>query len=177
MEDSTYNFKLVDSIVFSISSSCAHDSDMHKVLIITLLASFITFMAASPMPSQAEIFATATTTSSGEEPTFTIAKRRRTFNCNQDDRLKKIEAQAWADAGAMAEIANEYDSGNQWQPAMHYWMGADSTKAENFWKIRCKFSLVAFTNLKCRLYPTYADNHLSRTRERTKNSSSEFSVS
>ena len=119
---------------------------MYKLLPITLLASCAAFVAASPMPSQAEIFATATTTPSGAEPTFTVTKRRRTFNCNQDDRLKKIEAQAWADAGAMAEIANEYDSGNQWQPAMNYWMGADSTKSENFWKIRGKFSFVASTN-------------------------------
>lgn len=114
------------------------------------------------MPSQAEIFATATTTSPGDEPTFTITKRRRTFNCNQDDRLKNIEAQAWADAGAMAEIANEYDSGNQWQPAMNYWMGADSIKSENFWKIRCKSSFVAFANIDRRLYPTYANDHVSR---------------
>ncbi len=120
-------------------------------------------MATSPLPSQGEIFATATTTSSKEEPTFTIAKRRRTFNCNQDDRLKKIEAQAWADAGAMAEIANEYDSDKQWQPAMDYWMGADSTKSENFWKIRCKFSFVVFINMDSRLYPTYANDHVSRS--------------
>ena len=140
----------------------AHGLDMHKLVLITLFASCVGFVAASPMPSQAEIFATATTTSSGDEPTFTIAKRRRTFNCNQDDRLKKIEAQAWADAGAMAETANEYDSGNLWQPAMNYWMGADSTKSENFWKIRCKVSFVPFTNMDCRLYPTYTNDRVSR---------------
>ena len=92
-------------------------------------------VAASPAPSQAEVYAIDTTTPPGSEPTFTVTKRRRTFNCNQDERLKGIEAQAWADAGAMAEIANQYDSGNQWQPAMDYWMGADSTKSENFYKI------------------------------------------
>jgi len=135
---------------------------MHKLVTITLLALCVAYVAASPMPSQAEIFATATTTSSGAEPTFTIAKRRRTFNCDQDDRLKKIEAKAWADAGAMAEIANEYDSGNQWQPAMNYWLGSDSVKAENFWKIRCNFSFVTFTNTDCRLYPAYANDHVSR---------------
>lgn len=92
-------------------------------------------VAASPAPSQAELYAIDTTTPPGSEPTFTVAKRRRTFNCNQDERLKGIEAQAWADAGAMAEIADQYDSGNQWQPAMDYWMGADSTKSENFYEI------------------------------------------
>jgi len=133
---------LLENQRISLSSqsarAAAHRLDMHKLVITTLLASWVAFVAASPVPSQAEVFATATTTDAGAEPTFSISKRRRTFNCNQDDRLKKIEAQAWADAGAMAEIANEYDSGNQWQPAMNYWMGPDSTKSENFWKIRCK---------------------------------------
>ena len=108
---------------------------MHKLLNVALLASCVTVVAALPAPSQAEVYAIDTTTPPGSEPTFIVAKRRRTFNCNQDERLKGIEAQAWADAGAMAEIANQYDSGNQWQPAMNYWMGADSTKAENFYKI------------------------------------------
>jgi len=124
--------------------------EMHKLTTITLLAAWIAFVAASPMPSQAEIFATATTTPSGAEPTFTVAKRRRTFNCNQNDQLKKFEAQAWADAGAMAEVANEYDSGNEWQPAMNYWMGPGSAKSENFWKIRGKFCFLALTKKYCR---------------------------
>lgn len=108
---------------------------MHKLLNVALLTSCVIVVAAVPAHSQAEVYAIDTTTPPGSEPTFTVAKRRRTFNCNQDERLKRIEAQAWADAGAMAEIANQYDSGNQWQPAMNYWMGADSTKAENFYKI------------------------------------------
>lgn len=108
---------------------------MLKLGAVALLAACLSLVTAKPMPSEAEVYATATTTSTGAEPTFTVAKRRRTFNCNQDDRLKKIEAQAWADAGAMADIAYEYDNGNWLQPAMTYWMGYDSTKSENFYKI------------------------------------------
>ncbi len=108
------------------------DLGMLKLVKFTLVASCIGFVAASPTPAPDDISVTA---------------RRRTFNCNQDDRLKKIEAQAWADAGAMAAIANEYDSGNQWQPAMNYWMGSDSVKSENFWKIVCKFRLIAFHHM------------------------------
>ena len=35
----------------------------------------------------------------------------------------------------MAKIADQYDNGNQWQAAMSYWMGFDSIKTENFYKI------------------------------------------
>lgn len=109
---------------------------MYRLSSLLLLVSYVFFSTASPIASEAEVYATATTTSSGTEPTFTITTRRRTHNCNQDARLKKIEAKAWADAGAMAEIASQYDNGNQWQAAMDYWMGADSVKSENFWKIQ-----------------------------------------
>lgn len=81
----------------------------------------------------------ATTTPPAAEPTFFAAKRRRTFNCNQNAELKAIEARAWADAGALARVANEYDANNQWQPAMNLWMGSDSIKSENLWKIRSEF--------------------------------------
>jgi hypothetical protein len=114
---------------------------MHWSLYLQVLIASTVLVAASPMASQAEVFATATTTSSGAEPTFTVVKRRETHNCNQDPDLKRIEAQAWADAGAMAEIANEYEEDNDWQPAMDYWMGADSTKSENYWKIKGEFHL------------------------------------
>jgi hypothetical protein len=53
--------------------------------------------------------------------------------------LREIEAQAWADAGAMAEIAAQYDNGNKWQPAMDYWLGIDSVQSENFHKIQSTF--------------------------------------
>ena len=115
---------------------------MHKLLNVTLLASCVTVVAALPAPSQAEVYAIDTTTPPGSEPSFTVTKRRRTFNCNQDERLRGIEAQAWADAGAMAEIANQFDYGNQWQPAMNYWMGDDSIKAENFYTIIGTFWLL-----------------------------------
>lgn len=88
------------------------------------------------MPSQAEIYATATTTAPADEPTVAVAKRRRTHNCNQNDHLKKIEAKVWADAGLMAKIANEWDNGNDLQPATDYWIGNDSVKSKNFWKIQ-----------------------------------------
>ena len=128
---------------------------MYKRVAFTLLVFYIAFIAASPVPSQGEVYATATSTTPGSEPTFTIAKRRRTFNCNQDDNLKNIEAQAWADAGAMAEIAYQYDNGNQWQPAMNYWMGSDSTNSENFWKILGKLLVRDFRldELPAKLYP------------------------
>ena len=109
---------------------------MHSLSIVILLASCSAFVAASPVVSEAEVYATATTTLSGAEPTFSITARRRTYNCNQNPNLKKIEAQAWADAGAMSEIAYQYHYRNQWQPAMDYWMGSDSIKSENFYKIQ-----------------------------------------
>jgi len=121
-------------------------SKMHKLSVLSLTCGLATLVVASPMPSQAEVYATATATSAGAEPTFTIAKRRSTHNCNQDDNLKKIEAQAWADAGAMAKIAEQWDSGNDLQPAMNYYMGADSVKSENFWKIRCKLYHFIYQN-------------------------------
>ena len=116
-------------------------SIMHgpAAVVLFLCCIILRYAAASPVASQAEVYATATSTASGAEPTFTIAKRRRTHNCSQDARLEKIEAQAWADAGAMAEIAALYDSGNEWQPAMDLWMGSDSKDSENFWKILCKY--------------------------------------
>lgn len=73
------------------------------------------------------------------EPAFNITSRRRTFNCNQDKRLKNIEAKAWADAGALASVAAEYDKWNKWQPAMDYGMGIDSIESENLVKIKCKY--------------------------------------
>lgn len=103
---------------------------MHAVLLAVFLASLSAFVTASPVPQD----------QSPPDPPVTILKRRRTHNCNQKDELKKIEAQAWADSGALAAVANEYDNGNQWQPAMDMWMGADSTKSENFWKIQSKVS-------------------------------------
>ena len=112
---------------------------MYKFFVCFLLQSWLLVNAhAEAMATQAEIYATATTTSSGAEPTFPVAKRRRTFNCDQNDNLKKIEAQAWADAGALATVAEKYDNvdGNAQIPAMHYWMGYDHGKSENFWKIR-----------------------------------------
>ena len=99
---------------------------MHQLSLFVSLQSWLTVLAsANAMPSQAEVFATATTTSSGAEPTFTIAKRRMTYDCNQDDRLMKIEAQAWANARAIAEIVVKYDEveGNVQKPIMYYWMG------------------------------------------------------
>ncbi|KAL9023857.1 MAG: hypothetical protein Q9196_006927 [Gyalolechia fulgens] len=103
---------------------------MRAVLLGVLLASLSAFVIASPVPQE------TSPTTSASDPEATILKRRRTHNCNQDDRLKKIEAQAWADGGALASVANEYDNGNQWQPAMDMWMGADSKESENFWKIQ-----------------------------------------
>ncbi|KAL8648774.1 MAG: hypothetical protein Q9226_005858, partial [Calogaya cf. arnoldii] len=103
---------------------------MHTVLVAVVLASLSAFVAASPVAQQ------VTPTASASDPEATILKRRRTHNCNQDERLKNIESRAWADAGALANVANEYDNGNQWQPAMDMWMGADSKESENFWKIQ-----------------------------------------
>jgi hypothetical protein len=109
---------------------------MYKIGQVSLLALYLVVVTANPMPSRSDIYATAaTTTSSGADPTFTVVKRRRTHNCNQDSNLRGIEAQAWADAGAMADLANQYDNGNQWQPAMNYWMGFDSVQSQNFYKI------------------------------------------
>ncbi|KAL8671349.1 MAG: hypothetical protein Q9168_004159 [Polycauliona sp. 1 TL-2023] len=103
---------------------------MHATLSVVLLLSVSAFVAASPVPQG------TTPAASASPPEATILKRRRTHNCNQKDDLKKIEAQAWADGGALAQLASEYDSGNQWQPAMDLWMGADSKDSENFWKIQ-----------------------------------------
>jgi hypothetical protein len=121
----------------SIRSQTTQLFGMYEIKLIILLSFWLISVTANPLPSQAEVYATATTTLPGAEPTFIVAKRRRTFNCNQEPRLKAIEAQAWADAGAMASLAAEYDNGNEWQPAMNYWMGHDSTESENFYKIIC----------------------------------------
>ena len=118
---------------FANTNPAMHSIKLHVILLLVIC---LVLVVAKPMPSQAEIYGTATTTSPAEEPTFTIAKRRRTYNCDQDDRLKKIEAQAWADAGAMAVLAEQWDGKNsKWQPAMHYWMGFDAADTENYWKI------------------------------------------
>ncbi|MCJ1443009.1 MAG: hypothetical protein MMC23_003506 [Stictis urceolatum] len=110
---------------------------MLKVLAIALLVLPGTLVAGSPRSSQvSDAPATATATSKQPEPSFTIQARRRTFNCNQDERLKKIEALAWAEAGAIAEIANGYAKGNEWQQTMDIWMGADSTEPQNLGKIQ-----------------------------------------
>ena len=112
---------------------------MLKVLAIALLVLPGTLVAGSPRSSQvSDAPATATATSKQPEPSFTIQARRRTFNCNQDERLKKIEALAWAEAGAIAEIANGYAKGNEWQQTMDIWMGADSTEPQNLGKIQCR---------------------------------------
>lgn len=103
---------------------------MRAVLLASLLGSLGAFVIASPL---------AQDTKSADNPISTL-KRRRTHNCNQEDNLKKIEAQAWADSGALADVANEYDYGNKWQPAMDLWMGGDSTESKNFWKIQSKVS-------------------------------------
>lgn len=101
---------------------------MRAVLVAVFLASLGAFVSSSPVPQDGN----------PSDPPVTTLKRRRTHNCNQKDNLKKIEAQAWADAGALAAVAAEYDYGNQWQPAMDMWMGADSKDSENFWKIQSK---------------------------------------
>ncbi|KAL8999978.1 MAG: hypothetical protein Q9169_001223 [Polycauliona sp. 2 TL-2023] len=103
---------------------------MHAVLVVVLLASLNAFVAASPMPQEATPAAIAS------EPEPTILKRRSTHNCNQDENLKKIEAQAWADAGALANLASEYDYDNEWQPAMDLWMGVDCKELASFYKIQ-----------------------------------------
>lgn len=82
----------------------------------------------TPDPTESEL----------SKPSAGVLKRRSTYNCNQDDRLKKIEAQAWADAGAMAEEVAKWDNvkGNEIQPLAEQWMGWDATKSENFYKIQ-----------------------------------------
>lgn len=148
---------------------------MHKLSTIALLASCLAFVAAKPMPSQAKVHERADSTSSSSEPTYTAVKRRRTHNCNQDDRLKKIEAQAWADAGAMADVADEYDNGNEWQPAMNYWMGYDSKKSENFWKIQSKCADSPLLN-RLRSHRSDAKNFDRCTFEREKNPQSQLDI-
>lgn len=119
---------------FRRTQTLARNFSMYQLRSLLLLISCFSFSYASPKPA----VATGVTPAPSAEPTFTIAKRRRTHNCNQDDRLKKIEAKAWADAGLLAEIAAEYDNGNQWQPAMDLWMGSDSKDSGNFQKIQSK---------------------------------------
>ncbi|KAL8891285.1 MAG: hypothetical protein Q9215_001698 [Flavoplaca cf. flavocitrina] len=105
---------------------------MHAVRLSLFLASLSALVTASPVPQ--------------DDPPVNILKRRRTHNCNQKDELKNIEAQAWADAGALAKLAKGYDNGNDLQPAMDLWMGADSVKSENFWKIQSKASHIYITS-------------------------------
>ncbi len=109
---------------------------MHAACLALFLASLSAFVTASPVPQ--------------DDPPVNILKRRRTHNCNQKDELKKIEAQAWADAGALAKVAKGYDNGNELQPAMDLWMGADSVKSENFWKIQSKASRIYTSHLLIR---------------------------
>ena len=123
-------------------------SNTYPVSLIFFLASCFAFVVASPVASEADVYATATTTLPGAQPTFTITARRRTHNYNQNSDLKKIEAQAWADAGTMSEIAYQYDNGNEWQPAMDYWMGSDSVQAENFYKILGESFPAAFMTVR-----------------------------
>lgn len=82
---------------------------------------------ANPFPSQAGD--STTTTSSSTQPMFSIVKRRRTHQCD-NTWMKKIEAQAWADAGYIAEQASKWDNkgDNALQPLADYWMGNDSRK-------------------------------------------------
>lgn len=56
--------------------------------------------------------------------------------------MKKIEAQAWADAGFIAEQAVKWDNkeGNALQPLADYWMGNDSVKDEYAKVIKDAFS-------------------------------------
>jgi hypothetical protein len=108
---------------------------MRHLGFIALLGSYFYLIAIAGSPSSSGLSTSGTITSTSADPSATIFKLRRTHNCNQDERLRKIEAQAWADAGAMAQIAAQYDNGNQWQPVIHYRMGIDSIKSENFNKI------------------------------------------
>jgi hypothetical protein len=56
--------------------------------------------------------------------------------------MKKIEAQAWADAGYIAEQALQWNNkpNNDLQSLADYWMGNDSTKDANTKKIRDVFT-------------------------------------
>ncbi|KAL9064470.1 MAG: hypothetical protein Q9161_008845 [Pseudevernia consocians] len=78
-------------------------------------------------------FATETITA-GAEPTFSAATRRRVNNC-KEKWMKDIEAQAWADAGAIAKIADKWEATKTWQPAMDEYMGTDSVKSDYAYKI------------------------------------------
>lgn len=100
----------------------------------------VSFLTASFVAVEAQVLEEASPTSPAAQPTFSAFKRRRTFNCNQNETMRNIEAQAWADAGAMAEVANEYN-GDQWSKVMEYWMGYDHNRRENFWRIvgKCQY--------------------------------------
>lgn len=93
--------------------------------------------ASASHPLAVQIFATETTTA-GPEPTFSIATRRRVNNCNTDW-MKNIEAQAWADAGAIAAVADNWEATKTWQPAMDEYMGSDSVKSQYAYKIYCMY--------------------------------------
>ena len=105
--------------------------------ILGIQAVLVTALPTSAVVASSEM---STGASTGTVPSATAFKRRRTFNCNQNNVFKNIEAKAWADAGGLAEIAAQYDSGNEWQPAMDYWMGGDSKDPNNFWKIQSRRS-------------------------------------
>ncbi|KAJ6486263.1 hypothetical protein DFH09DRAFT_1106160 [Mycena vulgaris] len=109
---------------------------LESVATLATTPSQVTFMSQATVMTQATV-SLSTTSTPKAEPTFTTTKRRRTFNCNQDSRLQAIEAQAWADAGALAAIAktwipprDELFKPRKWQPAMDAYMGVDSVQTK-----------------------------------------------
>ncbi|KAJ6596353.1 hypothetical protein DFH09DRAFT_1272819, partial [Mycena vulgaris] len=122
------------------ASQLTFSSESAATLATTL--SQATFMSQATVTTQVTV-SLSTTSTPEAEPTFTTTKRRRTFNCNQDSRLQAIEAQAWADAGALAAVAKAWAGPDhdellettqvtpkQWQPATDAYMGVDSVQSK-----------------------------------------------
>ena len=52
--------------------------------------------------------------------------------------MSAIEAQAWADAGALAKEADNWRANGQWQDAMTLYMGANCADSNNKYKVYSK---------------------------------------
>ena len=74
-------------------------------------------------------------------PPVAIQSRRQLYNCDAAPWMKAIEAQAWADAGALADEAVNWRAGRKYQAAMDLYMGWNSVDSKYKGTITGKFSL------------------------------------
>lgn len=108
---------LMLSLPLNIPFLCTHFRKMHRFL--ACLGLFLLHCtSAAPAPDSA---------STAPKPSVTALTRRQVYHCDANW-MKAIEAQAWADAGALADEAFKWSPGARWQPAMDLYMGKNSVQ-------------------------------------------------